>query len=82
MAHDARKDPAAALQLAATRYLKAKGWNVLLIGEVEIRTWPSQLTAPLRTVAVRFMGAKPSIVQAQTANRRERATTDPEVKKF
>jgi len=68
LARAARNNPGAALQLAAIKYLKAKGWNVILIGEIEIQTWDAGDAAKGKhKLAVGFQG-----IGAQSSRRKRR----------
>ena len=57
LAEDARRDPGAALQLAAAKYLKAKGYSVLMTGIVKVQTWPGDLKG-MCEVVIEFMAGR------------------------
>lgn len=52
------RDPESQLLKAATRYIESKGGKVIVIGGLEIQTWPLDQKFNFK-LAIRFTGLKP-----------------------
>jgi hypothetical protein len=54
-----KNDPAHNLLVAASRFIRAKGGSLLIIGPIEVQEWPEDRAGMFR-LAVKCLGRKPN----------------------